>query len=283
MLRFIGIGLASLLVLLLLILGVYLALMSGSFYSPKDTYQFNDTSLGYQSILVVGGTRGTGLEIVRDLQQKNKGITALVRETSNTTALDELGVDTVVGDAMVPETLHAIIQSGDFDAVISTLGTSSRDLPERKNFIQSLMEGQTKMKPGSRPDYFGNKNLIDAAVAGGVQRFLLVTVIGAGNSAEALPLAARRGHNEVLPLKGKAEDYLRASGLNFTIVRPGGLSNGESTGSAILTSDPNSFSYIARKDLAELVVRAVSDSGTFNTTFTAYDPQRTNLWNLFLD
>lgn len=283
MLAFIGKLFAWVIALLVIICGVYLALMSGAFYTPQTSHQFGDDNLGYQRVLVVGGTRGTGLEIVRDLQQRGKAVTALVRQSSNTSELDELGVTTVVGDAMAPETLNTIIQSGNFDAVISTLGTSARDLPERKNFIQSLLEGQTKMKPGTRPDFVGNQNLIDAAVAGDVRRFLLVTVIGAGDSAEALPLAARRGHSEVIPLKTKAEDYLKASGLDYTIIRPGGLSRGEATNTGTLTSDSKAFSYIARKDLAELVVRAIGDTTTFDTTYTAYDPNRVNLWNLFLD
>jgi len=283
MLSLIGKTLAGLFVLLLTVCIVYLALMSGSFYTPKSTHVFGDEKPGYEHILVVGGTRGTGLDIVRDLKQSGKTVTALVRASSNITELSELDVQTVVGDAMIPETLETIIQSGNFDAVISTLGTSARDLPKRQNFIQSLVKGQTKMAPGARPDFVGNKNLVDAAVAGGVSRFILVTVIGAGDSAEALPLAARRGHSDVIPLKTQAEDYLKASGLDYTIVRPGGLSNGASTGSAFLSSDPKAFSYIARKDLSELVVRALNDTSTFKATYTSFDPQRPNLWNLFLD
>ncbi len=127
--------------------------------------------------------------------------------------------------------------------------------------------------------------MIDAARAAGVKRFVLVTVIGAGDSADAVPLPARRGHNDVIPLKNQAEDYLRASGLDYTIIRPGGLGprNLAETGTAKLTEDAKSFSYMGRTDLAKLTVAALGDPTTIDKTFTSFDSSRLHLWNLFID
>ncbi|MEH6548860.1 MAG: SDR family oxidoreductase [Pseudomonadales bacterium] len=268
---------------LFLIAAAYVAMMSGIYHTPDSFQSLSPTPLETRRVLVVGGTRGTGLEIVRVLQSQGVEVTALVRPTSNTAALDELGIRKAVGDAMKQDELAAIMNSAKFDAVISTLGTSSKDLPTRKNFISSLIEGQTKMDPNKRPDFIGNRNIIDTAKNAGVERMLLVTVIGPGKSWEGLPPMARRGHQEVIPLKEKAEDHLRLSGLDYTIIRPGGLSKGPTTGTARLTEDAESFSYMGRKDLAQLVVASLADDDTIGKTFTAYDPNRLNLWNLFLN
>jgi hypothetical protein len=55
------------------------------------------------------------------------------------------------------------------------------------------------------------------------------------------------------------------------------------TNTARLTEDAASFSFMGRKDLAQLVVDSLYDDSTIGKTFTAYDPNRLYLWNLFLD
>jgi uncharacterized protein YbjT (DUF2867 family) len=217
------------------------------------------------------------------LLERGEDITVTVRTTSNVDALNALGVKQVVVDALVNEQVQRAIPRGEYQTVISTLGTSASDLPTRQNPLQALISGQVKMDPNKRPDFIGNRNVIDAAQAAGVERFIFVTVIGTGESHDALPLPARRGHNEVLPLKQRAEEYLRASNMKYTIIRPGGLSNGGSTGAAMLTEDPMSFSYISRIDTAKLVVAALGNPQTIDKTYTAYDSERRYLWKLFVD
>jgi len=268
------------------IAAAYLLMMSGIFYTPESFHTPTAYQAQSDAVLVVGATGGTGLEIVKELQVRGESVVATVRASSNTAALDALGVEQVVLDAMQPETVRAALAPGRFSTVISTLGTSVRDLPERRNFLQSLIKGQVKMDPNARPDFVGNKAVIDAAKAAGVQRFVLVTVIGAGNSAAAVPLPARPGHNDVTPLKTKAEEHLRASGMDYIVIRPGGLGPRMApakTGTAKLTEDPQAFSYMGRPDLAEITVAALGDPTAYNKTFTAYDENRVFLWDMFVD
>jgi uncharacterized protein YbjT (DUF2867 family) len=263
--------------------GIYLILMSGIYHTPTSFLSPSDKVSAPGRVLVVGGTRGVGLEIVRLLVGRGEDVTAMVRATSNVDKLNELGVKQVIADALVEEQVKAIFPMDGYETVISTLGTSSKDLPSRQNFFNSLLKGQVKMDPNKRPDYVGNRYIIDAASASGVNRFIFITVIGPGNSYDALPLPARRGHNEVIPLKEKAEEHLRASGLAYTIIRPGGLSNGSSTGEARLTDDPLAFSYIARKDVAKLTIEVLNNDESIGHTYTAYDTDRLHLYRLFTD
>ena len=110
-----------------------------------------------------------------------------------------------------------------------------------------------------------------------------ITVIGAGDSIEAAPLPSRRFLAEVIELKTRAENHLRASGLDYTIIRPGGLTDGAPSGEAFLADDPATFSFIARADLAKLVVDALGDPATIGKTYSAYDPSRKTMATMFRD
>ncbi|MCU0759858.1 MAG: SDR family oxidoreductase [Steroidobacteraceae bacterium] len=240
----------------------YVFVFSGSFHTPVNVL----TPAPYASpggpILVFGGNRATGLEIVRMLREKGEDVTVAVRATSNVDALKAIGARTVVADALEADTVRAAFAGGAYKVVVSTLGTS-------------------RGENARRPDFVGNRNVIDAAKEAGATRFVFVTVIGTGNSREAAPRPARSFLKEVIELKGQAEDHLRASGLQYTIIRPGGLSEGKSTGQAVLVDDPEAFSYISRIDVAKLAVDAIGDPATIGKTYTAYDPARKTLWKFF--
>lgn len=218
---------------------------------------------GAGAVLVIGGSRATGLEIVKVLRARGDDVVVLVREGSDAGAAEATGARIFRGDAMNPADLTAAFGSGSFRAVISTLGATRVD--------------------GPRPDFDGNRNVVDAARAAGVQRFILVTVIGAGDSYDAAPWIARRFLDKVIAEKSKAEDYLKTSGLDFTIIRPGGLLNGESQGKAFLTEDTRAMSWIRRSDLALLCVQALDDPRAIGKIYHAHDPDRTRFWAIPLN
>jgi uncharacterized protein YbjT (DUF2867 family) len=216
------------------------------------------------SVLVIGGTRATGLEIVRVLRSRGDDVVVLVRPSSDASAAEALGARIVRGDAMNPADLTAALAAvppgGRFRAVVSTLGATSLD--------------------GPRPDFDGNRNAVDAARLAGVTRFVLVTVIGAGESLEAAPAIARYFLRNVIPEKTKAEDYLKTSGLDYTIIRPGGLLDKEAQGRAYLTEDTRAMSWIRRADLAALTVQALDDPQAIGKVYHAFDPDRTRFWSI---
>jgi uncharacterized protein YbjT (DUF2867 family) len=215
-------------------------------------------------VLVFGGTRATGLELVRLLRARGEAVTVVVRPTSDVSALRQLGANTLVADAMDAAAVGKALAGTQFRAVISTLGT-------------------TRGEKDRRPDFVGNKNAIDAAKAAGIPRFVLITVIGAGDSSDAAPWLAKQFLKEVIELKTQAEDYLKQSGLQWTIVRPGGLLDKKSSGQAVLKTDPETFSWIARVDLAQLTVEVLDAPGAAGQVYAAYDPTRENFWSMWGD
>ncbi len=218
---------------------------------------------GTGAVLVIGGTRASGLEVVRVLRSRADEVVVLARPASDASAAEKLGARIVRGDAMNPPDLAAALASGEFRAVVSTLGARAVD--------------------GPRPDFAGNRNAIDAAKAAGVRRFVLVTVIGAGDSRDAAPWIARRILKDVIDEKTRAEAYLKASGLDYTIIRPGGLLDKEAEGHAYLTGDTQAMAWIRRADLARLVVQALDDPAAIGQTCHAFDPTRTRFWAIPLN
>lgn len=218
------------------------------------------TSPGDGAVLVIGGTRATGLEVVKVLRARGDDVVVLARPGSDASAAEATGARVVRGDAMNSADLDAALAQGRFRAVVSTLGARGVD--------------------GPRPDFDGNRNAVDAARMAGVQRFVLVTVIGAGESYEAAPWIARRFLDPIIVEKGKAEDYLKASGLAYTIIRPGGLLDKEAQGRAFLTGDTRAMSWIRRADLGRLTVQALDDPRSIGKVYHAHDPDRTRFWSI---
>jgi uncharacterized protein YbjT (DUF2867 family) len=117
----------------------------------------------------------------------------------------------------------------------------------------------------------GSINAIDGAKAAGAQRFILVSSIGVGASAAAVPKAALDALAHVLVEKTKAENHLLESGLAYTIVRPGGLLDKPANGKGLLTEDATASGIIRRAEVARLMVEALNDEATFNKVYSAVE------------
>jgi uncharacterized protein YbjT (DUF2867 family) len=85
--------------------------------------------------------------------------------------------------------------------------------------------------------------------------------------------------SKVIPLKTQAEDHLKASGLDYTIIRPGGLPPGIGTGGGILSEDPTTMGFIVRSDLARLILGVLDDPRTIGKTLAAVDPALESPWD----
>jgi uncharacterized protein YbjT (DUF2867 family) len=204
-------------------------------------------------ILLFGGSRETGLEVCRILAARREAVTAFVRETSDLTELKSLDVKLCYGDVLDRKSVDEAFASGRFRAVISSLGAHRGQVP--------------------RPDYEGTKVIVDAARAAGVKRMLMVTVIGAGDSQADLAPKVWEVLGEVIRLKTLAEDYLIASGLEYTILRPGGMTSDPATGTAIRTEDRKAMGVITRADLARIVVDCLDDPASVGRIYHTVDPE----------
>ena len=231
--------------------------------SLEAVAQNSDSSSARQAsadagILLIGATRGTGLRLAKLLVARGDEVTALVPPSSDLSELEPLSVRLVTGDALNRADVDAAFTEGPYRAVVSTIRCFRCEQP---------------------PDYVGNKNIIDAAAASGSRRVIIISTVGAGDSKEGAPWISRWFLKDVIALKEQAEQHLIESGLDYTIIRPGGLKEAEATGNGILTEDSSAMGIITRADLAGLLVQCIDDKETIGKTYTAVDSEMIWPWD----
>jgi len=200
------------------------------------------------TVLVAGATGRTGTPVVTQLLADGYKVRVLVRDPAKArTTLGEQ-VTYFTGDVTDPASLAPAMKGA--DAVISAIGAKGKEGPARPEVI----------------DYQGVKNLATAAAAAGVKQFVLVSSRAVTQKDHPL----NRMFGDVLIWKLKGEDALRASGVPYTIIRPGGLTNAEAGKSAFVLEQGDKVTgqtTIARADVATACVQALKHPEARNRTF----------------
>ena len=110
-------------------------------------------------------------------------------------------------------------------------------------------------------DQEGAKRLIDASKNAGIKKFVMLSSIGAGHPEKADQL------KDYLRAKHNADEYLKNSGLDYTIVRPGTLNNDDGNGKIKLKKELESAGEIPRADVARTLVASLHDTTGRNAIF----------------
>ncbi len=197
------------------------------------------------NIIVFGASGSVGSEIVKQATEKGYHVTAFVRSPEK---------------FPLPENQHLRIYKGD---VLNLAGVKNA-LQNQDAAICALGDGKAgKIRAA------GTKNIVEAMEHTGIKRLICLSTIGAGDSYESLNfmwkyimfgLLLKR----VLPDHNLQEKYIRESTLDYTIVRPGALTNGPVTNAykTGLTKDLKKLSLkISRTDVADCMLRQLSGSG----------------------
>ena len=195
--------------------------------------------------LVAGATGGVGQQIVSKLLRRNEHVRALVRDLTKARALLGENLELVEGDARRIDSANEAVQG--VQVVICALGArpgNDQNTPEQV-------------------DYEGVQNLVMAARNAGVARFVLVSSL-----AVTRPDHPLNQYGRVLDWKRKGEDALRSSGLVYTIIRPGGLTDDPGGAAAVQFDQGDRASgRISRADVAEIVMQALARDSAHNVTF----------------
>ncbi|MGD1867603.1 MAG: SDR family oxidoreductase [Phormidesmis sp.] len=189
-------------------------------------------------VLVAGATGQTGKRVVEQLlTQDGIDVRALVRDREKAASQLTSAVEITVGDVMDPASLRAAMT--DCQAIISATGA-----------VPSLdPTGPYKV------DYEGNKNLVNAAKDAKVEQLVMVSSMCVSKLFHPLNLFWG-----ILYWKKQAEGYLKQSGVPYTIVRPGGLKNEDSTQPIVMSSADTLFEgSIPRQKVAKVCVEALSE------------------------
>jgi putative NADH-flavin reductase len=196
------------------------------------------------TILVIGASHGIGLETVKRALDAGHRVRALARGAASI-PLDVPALAKIAGDALDKSRVAAAVTGT--DAVIQSLGAAKGP--------QAILSGTTLFSQATRI-------LIEAMRESGVRRLLAVTGLGAGDSrghggflydALVFPLVLKRIYDD----KDVQEQMIKASGLEWTIARPGLLTSGTATGRARALAEPAAWraGSISRADVADFLVR----------------------------
>ncbi|MBA4447265.1 SDR family oxidoreductase [Cylindrospermopsis raciborskii CS-506_D] len=191
---------------------------------------------------VAGATGQTGQRIVEELVSRNIPVRALVRDEQKARNLLPSQVELIVGDILQPETLVAAL--GDSTVVLCATGA-------RPSFDPT---GPYQV------DFQGTKNLVKAAQDRKIQHFVLVSSLCVSQLFHPLNLFWL-----ILVWKKQAEEFIRKSGITYTIVRPGGLKNDDNSDEVIMQGPDTLFEgSISRKKVARVCVESLFEKARWN-------------------
>jgi uncharacterized protein YbjT (DUF2867 family) len=207
------------------------------------------------NVLVAGATGETGRRVIQELIQRQIPVKALVRDAAIAKTILPSEVELIIGDVLDPVSLSAAIAG--CTALVCATGA-------RPSFDPT---GPYKI------DYEGTKNLVQVAKEQGVQHFVLVSSLCVSQLLHPLNLFWL-----ILVWKKQAEAYLRASGLAYTIVRPGGLKNEDNSDPVVMQSADTLFDgSISRAKVAQVCVEALLQPSARNKTVEIVSREQASL------
>jgi putative NADH-flavin reductase len=192
-------------------------------------------------LAIFGGTGGTGLELTRQALEHGHNVRVLVRNP-NRMPLVNPNMRLVLGSVLDPESVTKTLLGT--DAVLSCLGQ------------RNLLKNTRVVSDGTR--------LIMAVMQQhGVRRLVVESAFGAGESLTQAGLAARLMFATLLwaPYQDKnlMEPEVKASALEWTILRPTLLTNGPLTGRYTVSAGRPAAMRVSRADVAAAMLRAVEE------------------------
>jgi uncharacterized protein YbjT (DUF2867 family) len=200
-------------------------------------------------VVVAGGHGQVALRLERLLTAGGHRARALVRNPDHTADVAAAGAEAVVLDleSAAPADLASTLEGA--DAVVFAAGAGPGSGPARKRTV----------------DYGAAVALMAACQDAGVRRYVMVSSIGAH-----APEAAGGSMGPYLEAKAEADAALRASGLDWTIVRPGSLVDEPGTGLVTATTELGGRGPVPRDDVAAVLAATLDYAGPIGVTFELF-------------
>lgn len=203
-------------------------------------------------VLVAGATGRTGQQLVRELNAAGYRVRALVRDEGKARTVLGDTVEYATGDVRQRPTIDSALRGVRY--AISAIGATRKDPANGPEFV----------------DFQGVRNLAEAAAVAKLDQLVIVSSAGVTRKDHVL----NRMFNNVLVWKAKGEAAVRASGVPYTIVRPGGLTDQPGGQSGIrLEQGDGGTGFIPRADVARVCVAALKSPAARNRTFEMYGAQ----------
>lgn len=203
-------------------------------------------------VVIAGGHGKIALRLTPLLREQGDVVDSIIRRAEQNDDVRAAGGEPVLCD-LEATGLEELAQAlGSADAVVFAAGAGPGSGPARKETM----------------DYGGAVKLIEAAKANGISRYLMVSSVGADSGAEGADTLAvyRRA-------KGRADDELLKSGLDYTIVRPTRLTDEPGDG-RVLIGERVGRGSVPRDDVAAVIAASLREPATVGKTFEVTDGDR---------
>ena len=197
-------------------------------------------------VLVAGAHGKTARRLVRMLSEDGHEVRGLVRKEEQMPDVEADGAEPVLVD-LEEEGVGAVgrVVEG-CEAVIFAAGAGPGSGAARKETM----------------DYGGAVKLVEAAEQHNARRYLMLSSMGAGD-----PEGGSEPMRPYLRAKARADERLQGSGLDYTIIRPGSLTEGEETGRIEAEESLGRRGEISRADVARTLAEALEAESTYGKTF----------------
>jgi uncharacterized protein YbjT (DUF2867 family) len=196
-------------------------------------------------IVIAGGHGQIALLLEAQLAQEGHRVRGLIRKPEQAPDLEAAGAEAVVADLEEQDVDQLAEAIGSADAIVFAAGAGPGSGPQRKWTL----------------DYAGAVKLMEVARRNGIARYVIVSSTGADPEAED-----DGSFGTYLRAKGQADKKLAESGLEYTVVRPGALTDDPPAGT-IEAAPQLGRGEISRADVAATLAAVLTAPNTVNTTF----------------
>jgi uncharacterized protein YbjT (DUF2867 family) len=198
-------------------------------------------------VLVAGAHGKTARRLVRILVRDGHEVRGVVRKEDQLPDVEADGAEPVLVDLEEGEAEGVVADAVEgCDAVVFAAGAGPGSGAARKQTM----------------DYGGAVKLIEAAEKRGARRYLMLSSMGADD-----PGAREEAMRPYLEAKGGADERLRKSDLDYTIIRPGRLTDKEGTGRIEAAESLGRHGEISREDVAATFAAALEAENAYGKTF----------------
>lgn len=193
------------------------------------------------NVLIIGANGQIGTRLVKKLKDAGHEPKAMVRKEEQINQFKSEGVDTVLAD-LEEDFSHAY---NGVDAVVFAAGSGGNTAKSKTDVIDR--EGAIKA--------------IDKAEKAGVNRFVMVSALKSNRGEDEWPEAMQHYYEA----KSAADDHLRNSDLDYTVLMPGRLTNDSGTGKVELSERIEDIEErsISRDDVAAVITEMIDSPATF--------------------
>lgn len=195
------------------------------------------------NVVIVGGHGKIGLRLVKLLADRGDSPRGIIRKTEQAHDLEEIGAEPIVLDIENVDDIDDALAGA--DAVVFAAGAGPGSGPARKRTV----------------DYGGAVKLADACRSQEIRRYVMVSSIGS-NRPETWS-DQMRPYQEA---KAEADKYLVESGLDYTIIRPGGLTDDPGTGN-VQIAERVEYGTVTRDDVAAVIAECLVADNTIGKAF----------------